>query len=111
MNVKIRLPLSWCLVIFINSTVIIVAIFCMLLAEARGATAFSVRWIDGANETNYQVERSVNKGSYQIQATLGVNSTSWVDYAIVAKRRYCYRVRASNIAGQSAPSLAACRRT
>ena len=79
-------------------------------ARAQTSRAFSVRWIDVSNEANYQVERSVNKGPYQIQATLGMNNTSWVDYAVVAKRRYCYRIRASNIAGQSAPSLAVCRR-
>lgn len=66
-----------------------------------------VTWADLAvNETGYNLERKAEAcsgtGAFSPLVSLPANSTTYTDGAVVEGRRYCYRVAASNSAGQSA---------
>jgi len=59
-------------------------------------------WIDNyADETGFEIERSVNGGNYQQFATVGANVISWSDSGLTPYIGYYYRVRANTISGDS----------
>jgi hypothetical protein len=77
-------------------------------AAAGGAEALTLRWIDASkNEDGFKIERQRNGGHYVRIATLGPNTTSYVDSTVAPGAAYCYRVRAFNGKG-SAVSSPAC---
>lgn len=60
-------------------------------------------WNDNSNnESNFEVWRSVNNGSYSLKATVSANSTSYLDTSTNIGTKYTYKVRATNSAGNSA---------
>ncbi|MFH1142961.1 MAG: LamG-like jellyroll fold domain-containing protein [Candidatus Eisenbacteria bacterium] len=84
-----------------------------------GATALSylqiqLDWTDNAgNELNYEVDRSIDgeAGPFELRATLGPSTETWIDDDLDAETEYCYRVRATNSYGESGYSNTACDTT
>ncbi len=65
-----------------------------LVATALSETQIRLTWTDHAtNETSYSVERSTDGSTWNPLASLGANSTSYTDTAVVTGMRYYYRVR------------------
>lgn len=76
-----------------------------LTASASSSSQIALAWTDNAsNETAFSVERSVSGGAFTVVATLGANTTSYLDTGLAASTTYLYRVRASNSGGNSAYS-------
>ncbi len=75
-----------------------------LVATAAGASAINLSWTDNAaNETGFVLERSLSAGSgFTTVATLPANTTTYSDSGLSSSTTYYYRVRASNVAGNSA---------
>ncbi len=68
------------------------------------STAMQMRltWTDNAtNESAYIIERSTDNVNYSQLAFASVNSTSYVDTAVLPETTYFYRLRATNVAGNS----------
>ena len=76
-----------------------------LTAVYQAGPQVLLNWTDNAsNETNYVVERSVNGGPFTTLATLGANSTNYLDTAVTFDTNFDYRVYAFNTIGNSAYS-------
>jgi List-Bact-rpt repeat protein len=82
-----------------------------LLVVAGTATAaqLTLTWVDGSDGATFKVERKTGAtGTYAQIATTGVGVLSYTDSSVSAASTYCYRVKASNVAGDSAYSNEAC---
>ncbi|WP_162299992.1 PKD domain-containing protein [Kineobactrum sediminis] len=77
-----------------------------LVAGTVSATAINLSWQDNAtDEAGFRVERSVDGGnSWMLVASVGTDSTSFIDSGLSAATTYSYRVTAFNTAGSSEPS-------
>lgn len=65
----------------------------------------TIGWSDQASdETGYEVERAVAGGAFEVVATLGADSTTYVDSDVASETLYSYRVRAVNVGGYSSYS-------
>jgi len=75
-----------------------------LVATATVCNAILLSWVDNStNETSFELRRSTTlNGIYSTIATLPANSTTYTNTALTSGRRYYYRVRARNAAGNSA---------
>jgi len=72
-----------------------------LIGTALSATEIQLSWQDNADdETQFQLERSTG-GSFNRIATLGANTTGFIDSGLFGNTAYLYRVRARNDAGSS----------
>jgi hypothetical protein len=74
---------------------------------ASNSTAMQIRltWTDVAtNESAYIIERSTDNLNYEQVALASVNSNSYVDTAVQPETTYFYRIRATNVVGNSLPS-------
>ena len=79
-----------------------------LVATAVNATRVDLTWSDNsADETGFQLERSVSGGAWTPLASLGPNATSYSDLTAAPGTTYGYRVRACREAACSAFSAAA----
>jgi hypothetical protein len=68
-----------------------------LTATATSTSQVNLAWTDQANnETGYRVERSLNGSTWATLASLGANSTSFIDTGLAANTTYSYRVLAVN---------------
>ena len=67
------------------------------------AAQLTATWTDNADGTAmFKVERKTGTGgTYSQIGTTPTGATSYVDTGVVAGTTYCYRVRASNAAGDS----------
>jgi hypothetical protein len=73
------------------------------LSGVVAGTAVSLSWVDqSANETRFEVERSMEKSAWKPLATVEKNITTFVDNAVMKNKTYLYRVRAANSVGNSA---------
>jgi len=73
-----------------------------LAATLQAGPQVRLTWKDNANnETGFVVERSVNGGAYSTLATVGANTSSYINTGVLPGSTYTYRVAAVNIAGQS----------
>ena len=89
-------------------------------AAPSGLTATTVNdqridlaWTDNSSdETSFSVERAVGQGAAfsEIDVT-GSNVTTYADTTLAANTEYCYRVRASNSAGDSGYTAEVCATT
>jgi hypothetical protein len=79
-------------------------------AEPADAAQFTLSWVDNAaGSAWFEVERKVGAtGVYSPLATTALGATTFVDSSVNGGSTYCYRVRASNDAGDSSYSNEAC---
>ncbi len=84
-----------------------------LKAKARGKVKIALRWRDNSNnEDGFKIERRRNdEPSFSEIATVGPNTTSYVNTGLSSKTTYYYRVRAYNAYGNSNYSNTASART
>ncbi len=73
-----------------------------LVAVAASDTLVDLAWDDNAtNETNYEIERSLDGVAFSAIATLGAGATAYSDSGRTPDTEYWYRVRATNVTGPS----------
>jgi fibronectin type 3 domain-containing protein len=74
-----------------------------LIANAVSSSEIDLIWTDNSdNETEFKIERSTNAGiTFNEIATVGTDVTSYLDSGLTPLTAYTYRVRASNLAGDS----------
>ncbi|HEX8525314.1 MAG TPA: fibronectin type III domain-containing protein [Tepidisphaeraceae bacterium] len=73
-----------------------------VVAAASGTSQVALSWSDNAdNETSFVVERAIGAGAFAAIATLGTDTTSYLDTTVVAATSYTYRVKAMNAVGSS----------
>jgi hypothetical protein len=87
---------------------VLCASFLSLSPGAAHAAILRLAWQDTSNnETGFKIERLSGSTYVQI-ATVAANTQSYSDSNLTAGASYCYRVRAFNAIGTSAPTAAAC---
>ena len=82
-------------------------ITCLMVGMVEAANVLT--WQDNSNnETAFNIERKVEACTGTLPftplASVGTNTTTYIDSAVVEGASYCYRVNASNSAGASAYS-------
>ncbi len=85
-----------------------------LTAVASGPTSIDLNWTDASsNEDDFEVERSDDgsPGSFTLLVTLPAGTESYVDMALDSEEDYCYRVRATNVFGESGYTTEECATT
>ncbi len=84
-----------------------------LSAKARGKSKVGLKWNDNSNnEDEFIIERRVGTSSTWVYlATVGPNTTSYVDTNVSSKTTYYYRVKARNAYGDSGYSNEASAQT
>ncbi|MDQ2856318.1 MAG: fibronectin type III domain-containing protein [Acidobacteriota bacterium] len=78
-----------------------------LTATAVSSTQINLAWTDNANnETGFKIERCQNAGcsNFAQIATVGANVSTFSNTGLTASTSYSYRVRATNLGGDSAYS-------
>jgi hypothetical protein len=79
-----------------------------LFFEPAQAALLRLQWQDTSNtETGFKIER-MSGGAYIEIASVAANVVTYSDSSLTEGATYCYRVRAFNAAGLSAPTNAAC---
>lgn len=81
-----------------------------LTAAAASATAVNLNWTDNSsNETGFKIERKTGTGGTFAQiATVGAGIKTYQNSGLTTGTEYCFRVRAYNVAGDSAYTGEAC---
>ena len=75
-----------------------------LTATAISTTQVNLSWVDNSpNETGFRIERSIGTNFVEI-TTVGAGITTFSDTGLVPGTNYLYRVRATNLLGDSAYS-------
>jgi fibronectin type 3 domain-containing protein len=84
-----------------------------LTATSVSKSQINLKWTDNAsNETGFKIERSTNGTSFTQIAQIAVaNQTTYSNTGLLANKRYYYRVRSYNAAGDSAYSNTANAKT
>jgi hypothetical protein len=72
-----------------------------LAAVAVSASRITIQWSDVAGETGYKIERSLDGSAWTQIGTTGANVLSYQDSGLNASTTYFYRVRATNLGGDS----------
>jgi hypothetical protein len=74
-----------------------------LSANTVSSSEIDLFWADNSNnETEFKIERSTDAGiTFTEIATVGANVTAFPDTGLSPLTAYSYRVRASNLAGDS----------
>jgi hypothetical protein len=77
------------------------------------AASFQLSWADNSqNEDGFNIERKVGTaGTFSLLATVGANTTSYVNSNLADSTTYCYRVNAFNSAGSSPYTSELCATT
>ena len=77
-----------------------------LTGMANGPTRVDLTWVDNAtNETSFKIERSsAGANTFTVVGAAPQNATTFSDITAASNTNYDYRVRATNSAGDSAPS-------
>jgi hypothetical protein len=74
-----------------------------LAANATGATQVQLTWVDNSNnESGFKIERSTDGTNFTQVNLAGVNTTTYLDSTVSPSATYSYRIRATNIIGDSA---------
>jgi hypothetical protein len=74
-----------------------------LAAAAVSASGINLTWVDNSdNEGGFKVERSTDGVNFTQIAVAGTNATSFLDSTVAPSTLYYYRVRATNVLGDSA---------
>jgi FtsP/CotA-like multicopper oxidase with cupredoxin domain/fibronectin type 3 domain-containing protein len=75
------------------------------LTATQAGLQVSLAWTDNAtNETGFVIERATDGGGFSLLATVGADTTSYLDTAVTAGSTYDYQVAAVNDVGTSAYS-------
>ena len=85
-----------------------------LTATATSPISVDLAWMDNSDdESNFQVERSDagSGGPFALVATVGADVQAYTDNGLTADSEYCYRVRATNAAGESGYTMVECATT
>jgi len=84
-----------------------------LTATSVSKSQINLKWTDNANnETGFKIERSANGTTFaQVVQIATANQTTYPDTGLLANKRYYYRVRSYNAAGDSAYSNTATAKT
>jgi hypothetical protein len=83
-----------------------------LSATAVSTSQINLAWTDGsANETGFKIERSQYGTKFVQIAAVGANATTYANTGLANNRVYYYRVRATNLNGDSAYSNVASAKT
>ena len=73
------------------------------------AAQLTLTWVDNsANEVGFSVERKTGSASFAEIGLVAADVTTYADGSLTPGQSYCYRVRARNAAGDSAPTNEAC---
>jgi Concanavalin A-like lectin/glucanases superfamily len=73
-----------------------------LVAAALGPNQVQLNWVDNSdNESGFKIERSTDNSSFTQIALAGTGSNSYVDSTASASTTYFYRIRATNVIGDS----------
>jgi len=73
-----------------------------LVVESTRQSSITLAWRDNSiNEDGFYIERSTDGKTWARIASLGANTTSFVDSNLARRRTYWYKVQAFNIAGTS----------
>jgi autotransporter-associated beta strand protein len=76
-----------------------------LVAVAAGSSRINLTWGDNStNETSFLIESSTNNIDFTQVGSVGAGVTAYQDTGLAANTTYYYRVRASNLSGNSAYS-------
>ena len=79
-----------------------------LAATAVSASAINLTWVDNSNnESGFKIERSADSITFLPVGNASANATSYLDSGLTANTLYYYRIRATNIIGDSGPTLTA----
>ncbi|HYE31152.1 MAG TPA: fibronectin type III domain-containing protein [Methylomirabilota bacterium] len=74
-----------------------------LSAQANGRSQIVLRWNDNSdNETEFQIDRRTEGGSFARLTAAAANATSFTDSGLRSGTKYYYRVRSANGSGESA---------
>jgi len=74
----------------------------LLTATAPTPSAVNLTWIDNSdNENGFKIERSTDNINFTEIATTSTSTTSYIDLAVSPVSLYYYRIRATNIIGDS----------
>lgn len=76
-----------------------------LTSGGTTSTSTNLTWSDNsANESGFKIERKLGSGSYSVIASPGANTTSYAATGLAPASTYTFRVTATNVIGDSAPS-------
>jgi Domain of Unknown Function (DUF1080) len=91
------------------------SIFVLTVAAGIGwhleaySASLRLKWTDASNnETGFKIERMAPTGNYAQIASVPANIQTYTDAGLNSGTTYCYRVRAFNSTGTSAPSNVGC---
>ena len=74
-----------------------------LAATATSASSIKLTWVDNSNnESGFKIERSTDNVSFTQIAVASANATTYTDSTVNPNTTYYYRIRATNIIGDSA---------
>jgi hypothetical protein len=74
-----------------------------LAATAVSAASINLTWVDNSdNEAGFKIERSLDNVTFTQIGIANANATSYLDTTVNANTKYYYRIRATNIIGDSA---------
>ncbi|MCD4698921.1 MAG: DNRLRE domain-containing protein, partial [Bacteroidales bacterium] len=85
-----------------------------LEANSVSGTEINLTWIDSSSdESNFVIERSETGygGPFNFLISLPANSTAYTDTGLDQQTEYCYRVKATNVAGSSGYTNTDCATT
>lgn len=83
-----------------------------LTATTVSQSQINLSWQDNSNnEQGFKIERKTQGGSYSQITSVSANTQNYNDTGLNSGTNYCYRVRAYNANGESAPSNEACATT
>jgi len=72
------------------------------LIAAVSGTSVKLNWADNSsNETGFKIERSLDGVAFGLLETVAANAKIYTDAAVVSGKSYTYRVRATNLSGDS----------
>ncbi len=81
-----------------------------LTAKARGKNKIGLTWKDNSNnEDKFCIYRSLNGVDFNLCATVGLDTTSYVDTGLESKTTYYYKVCASNAYGDNCSGIVEAR--
>ena len=71
-----------------------------LTASLQSGPQIDLNWTDNSNnETSFVIERATNADPFSQLASVGIDSTNFVDNTVIPGNSYTYQVKASNAAG------------